>query len=177
MAHIKLPKVDEVDENTKKEFEKYKALTGNLSDLIRILATRQDIMDMTGFMIKTLLQSQTELDIKIKEYIAIVVSLENGCSVCVGEHERVAKMLGMSTEVIDQLKAGFENAALDDAVIKLLRFCVKCSKESYKVIQKDFDELREVGYSDSQLFETVAIVGYYNYINTISNAMGAGGGA
>ncbi len=173
MAHIKLPKVDEVDEKTKKQFDKFEALTGQLSDLIRILATRPDIMEMTDKMIKTLLVSKTELDSKIKEYIAIVVSLENGCKICVGEHERVAKMMGISAEEIDQLKTGFENATLDDAVIKLLRFCVKCAKESYKVMQEDFDELREAGFSDSQLFETVTIVGYYNFINTVSTAMGA----
>ncbi len=174
MAYIKLPNVDEVDENTKKEFERYKAHTGTLSDLIRILATRSDIMDMTNYMIKTLLISPTELDKRVKEYIAIVVSLENGCSVCVGEHERIAKMLGMSTEEIDQLKEGFEKASLDDSIIRLLQFCVKCSKESYKVVQRDFDELRKAGYSDSQLLETVAMVGYYNFVNTVSNAMGAG---
>jgi hypothetical protein len=29
-------------------------------------------------------------------------------------------------------------------------------------------------YSDSQLLEAVAIVGYFNYINTIVNCMGSG---
>ncbi|MBU2643780.1 peroxidase-related enzyme [bacterium] len=173
MAYIKLPMIDEVDENTKKQFDKIKAATGEISDLVRILATRPDIMGMTNQMVKTLLLSQTELDIKIKEYIAIVVSLENGCDRCVGEHERIAKMLGISEEEINQLKDGFENAVLDDAVTKLLRFSVKSSKESYKVVQEDFDLLREAGYTDSQLLETVTIVSYFNYINTMSNAMGA----
>ncbi len=173
MAYINLPGLEEVDENTKKQFDRIKAATGEVSDLVRVLATRPDIMEMTNKMVKTLLLSQTELDIKTKEYIAIVVSLENGCTRCVGEHERIAKMLGITEAEIDQLKEGFEKAALEDAVIKLLRFCVKSSKESYKVMQEDFDLLREAGYSDSQLLETVTIVAYFNYINTMSNAMGA----
>ncbi len=37
---------------------------------------------------------------------------------------------------------------------------------------EDFDRLRKAGYSDSQLLEAVALVSYFNYINTISNAMG-----
>jgi len=41
-------------------------------------------------------------------------------------------------------------------------------------MKKDFDMLRSAGYSDSQILEAVAIVGYFNYINTVVNAMGAG---
>ena len=173
MAFIDLPDVEQVDKEVKKQFDKIKAVTGKISDLARILGVRPDIMDMTNHMVKTLLLSNTELDIKIKEYIAMLVSLENGCSVCVGEHERISKMLGIPEEEINQLKDGLENAELDDAVKKLLQFCIKSAKESYKVTQKDFDILREAGYSDSQLLETVTIVSYFNYINTMSNALGA----
>jgi len=41
-------------------------------------------------------------------------------------------------------------------------------------MQKDIDEVRAAGYSDFQILEAVAIVGYFNYINTISNSLGAG---
>jgi len=173
MAFIELPDIETVDKPLKKQFDKVKAITGEVSELVRILGVRPDILDMTNHMVKTLLFSKTQLDIKIKEYIAILVSLENGCSICVGEHERIAKLLKIPDEVVSQIKDGFENTPLDEAEKKLLRFCKKTARESYKVIKEDFDLLRQVGYSDTQLLEAVAIVGYFNYINVISNAMGA----
>ena len=51
---------------------------------------------------------------------------------------------------------------------------MKSAKNSYKVVREDLDFLREVGYSNSQILEAVAIVGYFNYINTITNTMGSG---
>jgi hypothetical protein len=56
-----------------------------------------------------------------------------------------------------------------------MEFCVKSAgKENYKITQKDIDALRDAGYSDSQILEATAIVAYFNYINTISNSLGAG---
>jgi uncharacterized peroxidase-related enzyme len=172
MAYIELPDVETVDEPIKKQFEKVKAFTGEIGELVRILAIRPDILDMTNQMVKTLLFSQSELDINTKEYIAILVSLENGCTMCVGEHERIAKLLGIPEEHINKIKEGFESADLQETERALLRFCIKTAKESYKVTDEDFDRLRKAGYSDSQLLEAVALVSYFNYINTISNAMG-----
>ncbi|MEN8246775.1 MAG: peroxidase-related enzyme [Thermodesulfobacteriota bacterium] len=173
MAFIELPSLDQVDPEVKERFDKIKAATGKLSDVWRILGVRLDIMDMTNHMIKTLLLADTELDAVIKEYIAIIVSIENGCSLCVGEHERISKMMGIPEEKINQLKEGVETADMDDAVKTLLRFCKKSAKEAYKVTQEDFNLLREKGYSDSQLLEAVTIVSFYNFMTTMTNALGA----
>ena len=172
MAFIELPDMETVDEPIKKTFEQVKAATGEVGELVRILATRPDILDMTNHMVKTLLFSQSQLDLHTKEYIAILVSLENSCPMCVGEHERLSKLLGIPEEQINAVKAGFEEADLPQAQKLLLRFCVKAAKQSYKVTAEEVEALRQAGYSDSQLLEAVALVGYFNYINTISNAMG-----
>jgi len=40
MAYIELPDINDVDENIKKQFEATKALTGELGETVRILATK-----------------------------------------------------------------------------------------------------------------------------------------
>ena len=174
MAFIELPDVEGVEESIKKQFKAAKAATGEVGETLRILAIRPDILSMTNKMVKTLLISQTELDPQTKEWLAIVISVENGCSMCVGEHKRIAQMLGITEEEIEGVLKGVESSDIPEKQKILLKFCVKSSKESYKVMRKDLDVLREAGYSDSQILEAVAIVGYFNYINTISNAMGSG---
>ena len=58
---------------------------------------------------------------------------------------------------------------------KLLNFCIKASgKDSYKTKQSDIDAIKEAGYSEAQILEAVAITGYFNYINTLSNVFGLG---
>ena len=59
--------------------------------------------------------------------------------------------------------------------IALLNFCIKASKkESYKILKEELDALKKMGYSDTQIIEAVAITGYFNYINTLSNVFGLG---
>ena len=174
MAFISLPDMKDVDDYTRRVFIANKAITGEISDTARILAIRQDIMKMTNVMIKTLLTSETELDYKTKEWIAILVSLKNGCEICVDEHKRIAKMFGITEEAIDKTVANLRSADFPENQRMLIQFCIKIAKDSYKVVHEELDALREAGYADSQLLEAAAIVGYFNYINTITNAMGAG---
>lgn len=57
----------------------------------------------------------------------------------------------------------------------LLNFCIKASKkDSYKILKEEIDALKAMGYTDKQLLEAVAITGYFNYINTLSNVFGLG---
>ena len=57
----------------------------------------------------------------------------------------------------------------------LLNFCIKASKkDNYKILKEEIDALKEMGYSDIQIVEAVAITGYFNYINTLSNVFGLG---
>ena len=174
MAYIALPEIDGVDESIKKHFDAIKQVTGEVGETVRILALRPDILDATNTIVRTLLLSQTELDYETKEIIAILVSLENGCSMCVGEHERIAGVLGIPQEKINEAKQGLESLDSPEQKKSLLRFCVKSAKESHKTTKADIDALKEMGYSDSQLLEAVSIVGYFNYINTIVNSMGSG---
>lgn len=174
MAYIDLPDIDMVDEETKKRFEASKAVTGKISETVRILATRLDIFDMTNKMVQTLLIPKTDLDYEEKELIAILVSIENGCSVCAGAHEQIAKIFGVAEERILEVKEGIDALNVPESRKQLLRFCKKAAVSSQVIIKDDFDELREAGYTDSQLLEAVAIVGYFNYINTLVGAMGSG---
>ncbi len=175
MAYIKALELPEMEESIRKQLEKAQKKMGQVGEIARILALRPDIYNVTTSLFRTLMISKTELDYEIKESIAILVSNANSCDMCVGEHQRIAKMLGMTEEQVDQVLSGIEHMKISDKEKVLYEFCLKCAgKENYKIVQQDVDRLREAGYSDSQILEAVAIVAYFNYINTISNSLGAG---
>jgi alkylhydroperoxidase family enzyme len=58
---------------------------------------------------------------------------------------------------------------------ELLRFCLRAAhKDNYKMTRADIEHLKSLGFRDSQIVEAVAITGYFNYINTLSNVFGLG---
>jgi uncharacterized peroxidase-related enzyme len=173
MAYIKLPEFDEFSPAIQKALKPRLEKTGTIGESLRILALREDIFFATDRMAKSYLMDETELSFKTKERIALLVSLENGCKLCVGIHKQVARMLGMSEDEVEQAAKGLEYIEAEENEKKLLSFCLEASKkDNYKTTPEDIDALKRSGFTDSQILEAVAIVAYFNYINTISNVFG-----
>ncbi len=174
MAHIPLPEFEEmspaVQEKIRPMFEK----TGTVGEIGKLCAIDEKVYLATDVMVQKYLMDETELPYDTKEAIALLISEENGCKMCVGLHKSIAKMLGMSEERIETILKGVEHLT-DEKEKALLNFCIKASKkDSYKILKEEIDALKAMGYTDKQLLEAVAITGYFNYINTLSNVFGLG---
>ena len=175
MAHIDLPEFEDmapaIQEKAKPILEK----TGKLGDIFKLLAVDEKVYFATDVMIQKYLLDETTLSYDIKEAIALLISKENGCKMCVDVHKNIAKMLGLSDEKIEAILKGVDAIDSEDKDKKLLNFCIKASKkDNYKILKEEIDELKAMGWSDIQIVEAVSITGYFNYINTLSNVFGLG---
>lgn len=175
MAYISLPEFEEMSPRVQERAKPILEKVGSLGDIFKLLAVREDVYFATDGMVQTYLLAETELPYATKERIALLISLENSCDMCVDVHKGIAKMLGMTENQIAEVLGGLENIQTEAKEKVLLQFCVRASKkDNYKMLQADVDEVRDAGYSDSQILEAVAITGYFNYINTLSNVFGLG---
>lgn len=175
MAHIKLPEFEEMSAGIQEKARPILEKTGTLGEIFKLLAIDEKIYFSTDMMIQKYLLDETTLSYDIKEAIALLISVENGCTMCVDVHKGIAKMLGLSDEKIEQILQGVDAIDTDDKEKALLNFCIKASKkDSYKILKEEIDALKDMGYSDVQIVEAVAITGYFNYINTLSNVFALG---
>jgi len=175
MAYIDLPEFDEMSPAIQEKAKPILEQTGNLGEIFKLLAVDEKVYFATDNMVQGFLLDKTTLSYEIKEAIALLISVENSCKMCVGVHKNIAKMLGLSEERIEQILQGIDSIDTDDKEKALLRFCVRASKkDNYKVQKEEIDALKTLGYSDVQIIEAVAITGYFNYINTLSNVFGLG---
>jgi uncharacterized peroxidase-related enzyme len=175
MAHIKLPEFEEMTPAIQAKAKPILEKTGKLGEIFKLLAIDEKIYFATDGMIQKYLLDETTLSYHVKEAIALLISKENGCKMCVDVHKSIAKMLGLSDEQIEEILQGIDSIKTSDAEKELLRFCIKASqKDNYKILKKEIDALKELGFSDIQILEAVAITGYFNYINTLSNVFSLG---
>ncbi len=175
MAHIKLPEFEEMAPAIQDKARPILEKTGKLGEIFKLLAIDEKVYFATDFMIQKYLLDETTLSYDIKESIALLISLENGCKMCVDVHKSIAKMLGLSEDRIEQVLAGVDSIDTDDKEKALLNFCIKASqKDNYKILKEEIDALKDMGWSDVQVIEAVSITGYFNYINTLSNVFGLG---
>jgi uncharacterized peroxidase-related enzyme len=175
MAHIQLPEFEQMSPAIQDKARPILEKTGQLGDIFKLLAVDEKVYFATDGMIQKYLLDETTLSYDIKESIALLISLENGCKMCVDVHKSIAKMLGLSEARIEQVLQSVEAIDTDDKEKALLNFCIKASqKDNYKILKEEIDALKTMGWSDVQIIEAVSITGYFNYINTLSNVFGLG---
>ncbi|OQX60262.1 MAG: alkylhydroperoxidase [Helicobacteraceae bacterium 4484_230] len=175
MAYIDLPEFEEMSPLIQEKARPIMEKTGVLGDIFKLIAIDEKIYNATDGMVQSYLLNETELPYDTKESIALLISIENGCKMCVDVHRGIAKMLGMSEERIEEVLQGVESISTSDEEKALLNFCIRASgKDNYKIVKSEIDALKEMGYSEKQILEAVAITGYFNYINTLSNVFGLG---
>jgi uncharacterized peroxidase-related enzyme len=175
MAYIKLCSLKEMEPTIRAKAEEILGKTGKLGEIFELIALNPDIYNATDNMMQAYLLKETLLPYSTKERIALLISLDNGCKMCVDVHKNIAKMLGMSESQVEEVLEGVDAIQCDENEKVLLKFCIRASqKDSYKMMQEDIDAIKAVGYSEAQILEAVAITGYFNYINTLSNVFGLG---
>lgn len=175
MAHIDLPEFEAMSPAIQEKAKPILEKTGSLGDIFKLLAIDENIYFATDGMIQKYLLDETSLSYDIKEAIALLISKENGCVMCVDVHKNIAKMLGVSEERIEEVLEGVDSINTTDGEKALLNFCIKASKkDNYKILKEEIDALKTFGFTDVQIVEAVAITGYFNYINTLSNVFDLG---
>ena len=68
--------------------------------------------------------------------------------------------------------AGWRDAALSDRERALCAFAEKLTREPASMSPADLDALRAHGLEDRDLHDAVQVVGYFNYINRVADALG-----
>ena len=175
MAYINLCKYEDMIPSIQKKAKPILEKTGKLGEIFELLALDEKIYTATDNMVQNYLLKETLLPYNTKERIALLVSLENNCTMCVDVHKNIAKMLGMSEAQVEEVLHGVDAIVCEESEKILLRLCLKAaSKENYKTTQEDIDAVKNAGYSEVEIVEAIAITGYFNYINTLSNVFGLG---
>ena len=175
MAHIELPEFEQMSPSIQEKARPILEKTGKLGEIFKLLAIDENIYNATDTMVQNFLLKKTHLPYFIKEAIALLISKENSCKMCVDVHKNIAKMLGLDEEQIQQILHGVDAIDADDKIKELLKFCIKASrKDNYKITKEEIERLKQMGWSDEEILEAVAITGYFNYINTLSNVFGLG---
>ena len=114
MAHINLVEFEDMTPSIQEKARPILEKTGELGDIFKLLALDEKIYFATDGMVQKFLLDKTTLSYDIKESIALLISIENGCKMCIGVHKKIAKMLGMSDERVEQVLQGVD--AIDTAI-------------------------------------------------------------
>jgi len=106
-----------------------------------------------------------------KELIATYISHLNACPYCFDSHGFFLVVHGASRQIVDDLAAD-NLAQLSEAERQLLLYLAKVERESFKTTAEDVQQLRDVGWTEEQIAETVLVAAMMGFCNRVANAFG-----
>jgi len=108
----------------------------------------------------------------LKEQLALVVSGLNSSTYCVAAHMEILGKLGIERPISRKLSRDYLSAPVEPAVMELFRFAEKLTRTPASMEKADVDRLREAGWSDVAIFDTVLVTSLYNCANRFSAGLG-----
>ena len=105
-----------------------------------------------------------------REMIAVTVSSENHCFYCLVAHGSAVRELSNDPQLGERIAANFRSAELPKKQEELLNFTKKLTKDPSEIVENDRKKLRDVGYTDRDIWDISAIVGLFNMTNRLASA-------
>ncbi|MFT4199857.1 carboxymuconolactone decarboxylase family protein [Gordonia sp. (in: high G+C Gram-positive bacteria)] len=103
------------------------------------------------------------------EQIAVAVANRNKCEYCLAAHTALGRKAGLTADQLDSAQVGTSD---DEKTAALLAFALKLVDERGQVPAADVEALRQLGWSDEEIVETVGQVALNLYTNYVNIALG-----
>ena len=105
-----------------------------------------------------------------REAIYLSLSEKNDCGYCVAAHTMLAEKAGLSADEIIEFRRGGSSNEQRDA---LIRFVFRVVETNGFVDDAEIETVREAGYSDGQIAESVAMIALVTYTNLFNHVFGS----
>lgn len=106
-----------------------------------------------------------------REMIAVAVSSENKCYYCLTAHGEAVRRLSGDPALGEMMVMNYRAADLTDKQRAMLDFAVLMTTAPYSIEDDDRDRLREVGWSERDLWDIGAVASFFNMTNRMASAV------
>ena len=145
--------------------------SGFIPNVFVRLATRPDEFRAFFSYHDALMEKESGLSKSDREMIVVVTSARNNCLYCVIAHGAILRIRSKNKMLADQVAINHKSADITPKQRAMLDFALKVLENSHMVSQQDSDLLKEVGFSDDDIWDIVAIVAFFGMSNRLANAL------
>ncbi|MEO1639048.1 MAG: peroxidase-related enzyme [Pseudomonadota bacterium] len=167
---LDLPMVDPLPEATQKYFDICQDKLGMVPNVLRAYAFDIDKLNAFTALYNDVMLADSGLTKLEREMIAVAVSSINKCYYCLTAHGAAVRQLSGDPKLGEMLVMNWRAADLDARQSAMLEFAEQMTVASHKITEKDRDALRQVGFSDRDIWDIAAVAGFYNMSNRIASA-------
>ena len=167
---LDLPMVDPLPPQTQKYFDVCAEKLGMIPNVLRAYASNIEQLNAFTAMYNTLMLGESGLSKLEREMIAVVVSSINRCFYCQVAHGAAVRALSGDPILGERMVMNWRTADLDARGHAMLAFAEKVTKASTETTEADRQALRDVGFSDADIWDIANVTGFFNMSNRVASA-------
>lgn len=168
---LDLPMLDPLPEPTQKYFDICQEKLGLVPNVLQAYAFDIDKLNAFTAMYNDIMLADSGLSKLEREMIAVVVSSINRCWYCQVAHGAAVRDLSGDPMLGEAMVMNFRAANLDPRQKTMLEFAEKLTKSSSEIEETDREALRQVGFSDRDIFDIASVAGFFNMTNRVASAI------
>lgn len=167
---LDLPMVDPLPAPTQKYFDICQDKLGMIPNVLQAHAFDIDKLNAFTALYNDLMLADSGLSKLEREMIAVVTSSINKCFYCLTAHGAAVRQLSADPKLGEMLVMNWRAADLGARHRAMLLFTEHVTIESHSVEEADRQALRDVGFSDRDIWDIANVTAFYNMSNRVASA-------
>ena len=167
---LNLPAVNPLPAATQKYFDICQDKLGMVPNVLRAHAFDIDKLNTFTALYNDLMLADSGLSKLEREMIAVTVSSINRCFYCLTAHGAAVRQLSGDPKLGEMLVMNYRTAPLDARQRAMLDFAALVTTASATVEEPHRQALRDVGFSDRDIWDIINVAAFYNMTNRVASA-------
>lgn len=170
--NIPMPERSALDPDMQKYFAKCDEKLGMVPNVLQAYSFDQNKLRNFANFYNEIMLGDSGLSKLEREMIGVVVSSHNHCYYCLVAHGQSVRQLSGDPVLGELMVMNYRVAKLSPRQRAMLDFAVKLTESLDRVEEADRQQLRDVGFSERDIWDIATVVGLFNLTNRVSSATG-----
>lgn len=169
---LDLPMVHPLPPATQKYFDVCQDKLGMIPNVLQAHAFDINKLNTFAALYNELMLADSGLSKLEREMIAVVVSSINRCWYCQVAHGAAVRQLSGDPALGEAMVMNYRVAPLDARQRAMLDFAAKVTTASATIEEADRTALRDVGFSERDIWDIANVAAFFNMTNRVASATG-----
>ena len=169
ISRFPVPELNTLPEDIRETILDVQEKSGFVPNVFLALANRPDEFRAFFAYHEALMEKEGGLTKGEREMIVVATSGHNQCIYCVVAHGAILRIREKNPQLADQIATNYRKADITPRQKAMLDFALKVSKCSHEINNADIDDMRELGFSNDDIWDIGAISALFALSNRMAN--------
>ncbi len=169
ISRFPVPELNNLPEDIRGTILNVQEKSGFVPNVFLALSNRPDEFRAFFAYHEALMEKEGGLTKGEREMIVVATSAHNQCIYCVVAHGAILRIREKNPQLADQIATNYRKADITPRQKAMLDFALKVSKSSHEINNADIDDMRELGFSNDDIWDIGAISALFALSNRMAN--------